>query len=143
MNNLDQMTIDGYFAEFSHFHVEKATELLKPLHTPGQDPLPDFSCATRQPFEPQAHAIAAAVKMLDETRRGMIVSECGRRCSVPDLVCRTGPRISAELLGRIRDRPSRRLHRIAAGNPGVAQLGRPRGLWPEEHRFRATELRKR
>ena len=47
MHNLDQMTIDGYFAQFSHFHVKKATELLQPLHTPGQDPLPDFSYATR------------------------------------------------------------------------------------------------
>jgi hypothetical protein len=77
MNNLDQMTIDDYFREYSHFHVKKATELLQPLHVPGQDPLPDFLHATRQPFEPQAHVIAAAVKMLDETRRGMIVSECG------------------------------------------------------------------
>ena len=77
MNNLEQMTIDDYFREFSHFHVKKATELLQPLHTPGQDQLPDFSDATRQPFEPQAHVIAAAIKMLDETRRGMIVSECG------------------------------------------------------------------
>ncbi len=77
MNNLDQMTIDGYFAAFSHFHVKKATELLQPLHTPGHDPLPDFSYATRQPFEPQAHVISAAVKMLDETRRGMLVAEPG------------------------------------------------------------------
>ncbi|MFI5459166.1 MAG: DEAD/DEAH box helicase family protein [Isosphaerales bacterium] len=77
MNNLDQMTIDDYFREFSTFHVKKATELLQPLHVPGQDPLPDFSDMTRQPFEPQAHVIAAAIKMLDATRRGMIVSECG------------------------------------------------------------------
>jgi Type III restriction enzyme, res subunit len=77
MNNLDQMTIDDYFREYSHFHVKKASELLQPLHTPGQDPLPDFTYATRQPFEPQAHVISAAIKMLDETRRGMIVSECG------------------------------------------------------------------
>jgi hypothetical protein len=75
MNTLDQMTIDDYFREFSHFHVKKANELLQPLHTPGQGPLPDFSEATRQPFEPQAHAIAAAIKMLDEARRGMVVSE--------------------------------------------------------------------
>jgi hypothetical protein len=77
MHNLDQMTIDDYFREYSHFHVKKATELLRPLHTPGQDPLPDFSEATRQPFEPQAHVIAAAVKMLDQTRRGMLVAEPG------------------------------------------------------------------
>src|SRR4029077_640772 len=76
-NSLDQMTIDEYFREFSTFHVKKATELLQPLHVPGQDPLPDFSDMDRQPFEPQAHLIAAPIKMLDETRRGMIVSECG------------------------------------------------------------------
>jgi superfamily II DNA or RNA helicase len=77
MNTLDQIqTIDDYFREFSHFHVRKATELLRPLHTPGRDSLPDFSDATRQPFEGQAHVIAAAVKMLDENR-GMIVAEPG------------------------------------------------------------------
>ena len=66
MNNLDQIqTIDDYFREFSHFHVKKATELLQPLHVPGRDPLPDFSELLRQPFEPQAHVIAAAIKMLD------------------------------------------------------------------------------
>ncbi len=47
MNNPDQMTIDDYVREFSHFHVKKATEPLQPLHTPGQDPLPNFSYATR------------------------------------------------------------------------------------------------
>ena len=78
MNDLAQIqTIDDYFREFSHFHVKKATELLQPLHVPGKDPLPDFLEANRQPFEGQAHVIAAAIKMLDETRRGMIVSEMG------------------------------------------------------------------
>ncbi len=77
MNDLSQIhTIDDYFREFSHFHVRKATELLRPLHTPGRDSLPDFSGATRQPFEGQAHVIAAAIKMLDETR-GMIIAEPG------------------------------------------------------------------
>ncbi len=77
MNDLNQIhTIDDYFREFSHFHVKKATELLEPLHTPGRDSLPDFSDATRQPFEGQAHVIAAAIKMLDENR-GMIVAEPG------------------------------------------------------------------
>jgi hypothetical protein len=75
MTNLEQMTIDDYFREYSHFHVKNATELLQPLHTPGQDPLPDFSEATRQPFEPPAHVIAASAKMLDETRRGVLVAE--------------------------------------------------------------------
>jgi len=78
MTDLDQIqTIDDYFREFSHFHVKKATELLDPLHVPGRDPLPDFSDLTRQPFEPQAHVISAAVKMIGATHRCMIVSECG------------------------------------------------------------------
>ena len=78
MYDLDQIqTIDQYFAEFSHFHVKKATELLDPLHVPGRDPLPDFSDLLRKPFEPQAHVASAAIKMLDVTRRGMIVAECG------------------------------------------------------------------
>jgi superfamily II DNA or RNA helicase len=50
---------------------------LEPLHVPGRDPLPDFSDVLRQPFEPQAHVIAAAIKMLDETWRGIIAAECG------------------------------------------------------------------
>jgi hypothetical protein len=78
MDTLDQIqTIDDYFAAYSSFHVRKASELLDPLHVPGRDPLPCFSELFRQPFEPQAHVISAAIKMLDETRRGMIVSECG------------------------------------------------------------------
>jgi hypothetical protein len=66
--------------------VKKVTELLQPLHVPGRDPLPDFSDATRQPFEPQAHVIAAAIKMLDETRRGMIVSEMGTGKTVMEML---------------------------------------------------------
>ena len=70
MNDLDQIqTIDDYFREFSHYHVKKATELREPLHVPGRDPLPDFSDVNRQPFEPQAHVIAAAIKMLDQGTR--------------------------------------------------------------------------
>ena len=78
MTNLDQIqTIDDYFAAFSHFHVRKATELLDPLHVPGRDPLADFSDLLRQPFAAQAHVATAAIKMLDETRRGVIAAECG------------------------------------------------------------------
>ena len=77
MNNLDQIDHRRLLPRVLDFHVKKATELLQPLHVPGQDPLPDFSELFRQPFEPQAHVIAAAIKMLDETRRGMIVAECG------------------------------------------------------------------
>jgi hypothetical protein len=78
MTNIDQIqTIDDYFAAFGKHHVQKATELLRPLHVPGRDLVPDFSDSSRQPYEPQAHVIAAAIKMLDETGRGMIAAECG------------------------------------------------------------------
>ena len=53
MNNLDQMTIDDYFREYSTYHVKKATELLQPLHVPGQDPLPDFSDMDRSHSSPK------------------------------------------------------------------------------------------
>lgn len=72
-----QKTIDGYFAEFGEFHAHKAAEMLEPLHRPGIDPVPDFSTALRQPFDGQAAAIAAAVKMLNTTRRGTIAAEMG------------------------------------------------------------------
>jgi superfamily II DNA or RNA helicase len=78
MDNLHQIqTIDAYFSAFGRRHVQKASQLLQPLHVPGRDPLPDFSTVARQPFEPQAHVIAAAVKMLNATRRGIIAAECG------------------------------------------------------------------
>ncbi len=78
MNNLDQIqTIDDYFAAFSSFHVRKATELLDPLHVPGRDPLADFSDMLREPFAAQSHVATAAIKMLDESRRGIIAAECG------------------------------------------------------------------
>jgi hypothetical protein len=78
MNDLDQIhTIDDYFAAFGRHHVQKATQLLQPLHVPGRDPLPEFSDVIRQPFDPQAHVIAAAIKMLDETGRGIIAAQMG------------------------------------------------------------------
>jgi WD40 repeat protein len=78
MSTLDQIQpIDDYFAAFGRHHVQKASQLLQPLHVPGQDVLPDFSDMLRQPFEPQAHVIAAGTKMLDEAQRGIIAAECG------------------------------------------------------------------
>jgi hypothetical protein len=78
MSDFEQIqTIDDYFREFSSVHVRKASELLDPLHVPGRDPVPEFNEMLRQPFAAQAHIIAAAIKMLDETRRGMLVAECG------------------------------------------------------------------
>src|SRR4051812_16454371 len=70
-------TITDYFKEYGAFHTRKATELLTPLHLPGQDPLPDFAGSLRQPYEPQQHVIAAMIRMLDEIHRGMFIGECG------------------------------------------------------------------
>jgi hypothetical protein len=78
MHDLDQIqTIDDYFAAFGKHHVQKATELLRPLHVPAQDPVPDFSELNRQSSEPQAHVIAASIKMLNETRRAILAAACG------------------------------------------------------------------
>jgi hypothetical protein len=70
-------SIDDYFREYGHWHVKKATTLLQPLHVPGQDQLPNFPDSLRQPYEPQAHAIAACIAMLDESKRGIIAAEMG------------------------------------------------------------------
>lgn len=70
-------SLEEYFSTFGHFHSRKAAILLKPLHTPGEDPLPPFKGIMRQPFDPQAHVIAACVKMLDHQKRGFLIGEMG------------------------------------------------------------------
>ena len=70
-------TIDQYFERYGKHHVAKANKILSPLHQPGLDPLPDMSLLTRQPYEPQAHVIAAGCKMLDEVKKGIIVGQMG------------------------------------------------------------------
>ena len=52
MDTLDRIqTIDDYFAAFGRHHVQKASQLLQPLHVPGKDQLSDFSDMTREPFD--------------------------------------------------------------------------------------------
>ena len=44
MTDLDHIqTIYDYFAGFGRHYVQKSTQLLQPLHAPGQDLLPEFS----------------------------------------------------------------------------------------------------
>ncbi len=71
--------LDDYLVAFGPVLGRKAIESLKPLHVPGQDPLPDFSDIPegRQPFDCQANAIAASVKMLDKMGSGFICGEMG------------------------------------------------------------------
>ena len=70
-------SIDDYFATHGHHLVVKTTAALRPLHVPGTDPVPECADSLRPPFEPQAHVIAATIKMLDEVKRGIIAAEMG------------------------------------------------------------------
>jgi hypothetical protein len=79
-DSLDEVSsLDGYLSVFGRVIGQKAIDSLDPLHVPGRDPLPDFRHVPdwRQPFDPQAHLVAAAAKMFDEQKAGMIVGECG------------------------------------------------------------------
>ena len=73
----EPMSIDEYFIRHGASHVEKSRATLKPMHTPGDDPPAPCPELLRRPFEPQAHVIAAAVKMLDATKRGLLACEVG------------------------------------------------------------------
>ena len=70
-------SLDGYLKNFGRILGRKAIESLDPLHVPGRNPLPDFDDMLRDPFEPQKHVVAAAIKMLDNVGNGFIVGEMG------------------------------------------------------------------
>src|ERR1700730_8497414 len=67
----------GYLKDYGKHLGRKATESLRPLHVPGRDPLLDMSGFLRQPFEPQAHVISAAVKTLRRQKSLIICGEMG------------------------------------------------------------------
>ncbi len=71
--------LDQYLVKFGATLGRKAVQSLDPLHVKGRDPTPEFAYVPegRKPFEPQAHLVSAAVKLLDERSAGFIVSECG------------------------------------------------------------------
>jgi superfamily II DNA or RNA helicase len=70
-------TLDDYLKNFGRILGKKAITSLAPLHVPGQDPLPSFDDMLREPFDPQKHVVAAAVKMMDEVSNGFVVGEMG------------------------------------------------------------------
>ena len=80
---LDQIrTIDDYLRGYGKTLGAVASRSLKPLHTPGVDPLPDFSDIEahnpgRMPMEAQAHVLTAAAKMLDAYGSGFVNGEMG------------------------------------------------------------------
>src|SRR5580700_173741 len=78
IKRLSEITsLDGYLQNFGRILGKKAITALAPLHVPGRDPLPDFDDLLREPFEPQKHVIAAAIKMMDAVGSGFLVGEMG------------------------------------------------------------------
>ena len=73
----DIQGLDDYLKSYGSILGKKAINALAPLHVPGRDELPDFDDMLRDPFEPQRHVIAAAVRMLDNVGSGFIVGEMG------------------------------------------------------------------
>jgi hypothetical protein len=83
MSSLETVTsIDDYLRAFGKALGAKASQALDPLHVPGVHATPDFAEVEkfnpdRVPFEPQAHVIAASMKMMDAYGGGFIVGEMG------------------------------------------------------------------
>lgn len=69
--------LDGYLTRYGKILGKQSLDLLKPLHTPGEDPPCDTDQFIRKPFDPQAHVIASASKMLQTSKCGFIVGEMG------------------------------------------------------------------
>lgn len=80
--------IGDYLHTFGGALAKKCNDTLDPLHMPGRDPLPDFSEYKRQPYEAQAHLIAANIRLLDEVGAGFINGEvgCGKSISATMIV---------------------------------------------------------
>lgn len=70
-------SLPDYLTAFGSTLASKAIRSLTPLHTPGKDPLPDFSGYLREPLEAQAHLAAAQVKVFDTYGSGFICGEPG------------------------------------------------------------------
>lgn len=68
--------LDEYFQLYGPALGEQARRALEPLHTPGIDPVPLMNLG-RQPFDAQAHVIAATVKSLKRQRSVMLIAEMG------------------------------------------------------------------
>jgi hypothetical protein len=74
MQNLD--SLEAYLATYGPLLGKQAQQSLAPLHLPGRDGLPELRLL-RQPFEAQAHVVAATAKTLRRQKSCLIVAECG------------------------------------------------------------------
>src|SRR5215217_6992415 len=70
-------SMDGYLRNYGKILGRKAIHALTPLHVPNRDPLPSFDDMLREPFEPQKHMVAAAIRMMDRVGSGFVVGEMG------------------------------------------------------------------
>jgi SNF2-related domain len=72
-------TLPQYLKIHGQFLTRKAIRALKPMHTPGKDPVPDFEDypENRTPMEAQQHVAAGMIKCLDKHGSGFIIGEPG------------------------------------------------------------------
>jgi Type III restriction enzyme, res subunit len=72
----DLHTLDSYLARYGRLLARQAEGSMRPLHIPGRDPC-RIAKLKRQPFEAQAHVIAAGAKALKRDRSLLVIGECG------------------------------------------------------------------
>ena len=68
--------LDSYMLKNGALLGRRAERSLDPLHVPGRDPLPHLDLL-REPFEAQAHVIAATAKALKRQKTAMMVAAIG------------------------------------------------------------------
>lgn len=71
------LSLDAYLKANAKHLAAQTEALVRPLHVPGVDPLPDFSGLKRQPFEAQKHVIAACIRTLERQKSLILVGEMG------------------------------------------------------------------
>lgn len=69
-------TLEDYLLAYGPLLGKQAERSLKPLHVPGEDPLPTLDLL-RSPFEAQSHVIEAVRKSLQRQKSTLIAAEMG------------------------------------------------------------------
>jgi len=70
-------TLDEFLNVYGGAIAKKVERSLAPIHTPGKDPLFDFTKFGRKPFEAQAHCITGAAKALTEEPAIFLIGQMG------------------------------------------------------------------
>lgn len=69
-------TLENYLGRYGALLGQAAREKLNPLHIPARD-VAHVANLLRSPFDPQAHCIAAGVKLFRDASALLMVGECG------------------------------------------------------------------